>query len=204
MFDCYAEMDELFGQKPNVTPISGYDLQEKDSLNCDDDDIPADKVPVENLQDESKSKSTTHSTQKSNQALSPSFSEKSGSRERLMVVFAPTYANFLQSWQKAHETSDNACLEWDRERWHEEKVRNMEKQHFEQVKLQKQMEFDKKQHTKKYEFEKRKVELGIGTEGKEVPDGSHYSIIVIKKANCRAGTHFEINQYKVTYQVYVM
>ena len=47
-------------------------------------------------------------------------------------------------------------MEWDRERWNEEKVCNMEKQWFEEVKLQKQMEFDKKQNAKKHEFEKEK------------------------------------------------
>ncbi|MBW0562831.1 hypothetical protein O181_102546 [Austropuccinia psidii MF-1] len=38
MFPCYAEMDALFGHKPNVTPIASYDFQEKDSLSGDDDD----------------------------------------------------------------------------------------------------------------------------------------------------------------------
>ncbi|MBW0588676.1 hypothetical protein O181_128391, partial [Austropuccinia psidii MF-1] len=38
MCPCYAEMGVLFGHKPNVTPISSYDLQEKDSFNSDDDD----------------------------------------------------------------------------------------------------------------------------------------------------------------------
>ncbi|MBW0471017.1 hypothetical protein O181_010732, partial [Austropuccinia psidii MF-1] len=77
MCPCYAEMDVLFGHKPNVTPIASYDSQEKDSLNGDDDDdddvfldkennglesplnlVPLlhdedDLVQVENLQDES-------------------------------------------------------------------------------------------------------------------------------------------------------
>ncbi|MBW0551308.1 hypothetical protein O181_091023 [Austropuccinia psidii MF-1] len=74
MCPCYAEMDVLFGDKPNVTPIASYDLQEKDSFNGDDDvDAFLDKennpldsphnldpllnnddklVPEENLQDE--------------------------------------------------------------------------------------------------------------------------------------------------------
>ncbi|MBW0589598.1 hypothetical protein O181_129313 [Austropuccinia psidii MF-1] len=38
MCPCYAEVDVLFGHKPNVTPIASYDSQEKDSLNGDDDD----------------------------------------------------------------------------------------------------------------------------------------------------------------------
>ncbi|MBW0587150.1 hypothetical protein O181_126865 [Austropuccinia psidii MF-1] len=71
-------------------------------------------------------------------------------------MFAPTYANSLESRQKACETSENACLEWDRERWNEEKASNMEKQWFEEDKLQNQMEFYEKQHTEKYEFEKEK------------------------------------------------
>ncbi|MBW0523131.1 hypothetical protein O181_062846 [Austropuccinia psidii MF-1] len=50
----------------------------------------------------------------------------------------------------------NACLEWDRERWNQEKASNMEKKWFEEVKLQKQMDFEEKQHTKKHEFEKEK------------------------------------------------
>ncbi|MBW0568576.1 hypothetical protein O181_108291 [Austropuccinia psidii MF-1] len=73
-----------------------------------------------------------------------------------MDIFAPTYANLLESRQKAHETSENACLEWDRERWNEEKASNMENQQFEGVKLQKQIEFDEKQHAKKQEFKKEK------------------------------------------------
>ncbi|MBW0523379.1 hypothetical protein O181_063094, partial [Austropuccinia psidii MF-1] len=177
MCPCYAEMDVLFGHKPNVTPIASYDSQEKDSFNGDDDDVLPDKennrldsphnldpllnnddnlVPVENLQDDSQSKSITHSTQKHNQGMTPNLNDKSGSRKRLLDMFAPTYANLLESQQKARETSDNARLEWDRERWNEEKVRNIEKQWFEQVKLQNKMEFDEKQHAKKHEFEKEK------------------------------------------------
>ncbi|MBW0574405.1 hypothetical protein O181_114120 [Austropuccinia psidii MF-1] len=71
-------------------------------------------------------------------------------------MFASTYANLLESWQKAPETSENSHLEWDRERWNEEKASNMEKQWFEEVKFQKQMELDEKQNAKKYEFEKEK------------------------------------------------
>ncbi|MBW0547688.1 hypothetical protein O181_087403 [Austropuccinia psidii MF-1] len=161
MSPCYAEMDVLFGHKPNVTPIESYDSREKDSFNGDDDDdVFLDKdsphnldplqnnddhlVPEENLQVESKSKSIMHSTQKRNQALMPNLNDKSGSRKRPMDIFAPTYENLLESRQKARETSENACLEWDRERWNEEKASNMEKQRFEEVKLQKKMEFKEK------------------------------------------------------------
>ncbi|MBW0575833.1 hypothetical protein O181_115548 [Austropuccinia psidii MF-1] len=206
MCPCYAEMDVFFGHKPNVTPIASYDLQEKYSLNGDDDDdFLLDKennhldsplnldpllnnddylVQVENLQDESQSKSITQSTQKHNQALTPKFNDKSGSRKRPMDMFAPTYTNLLESWQKARETSENACLEWDRERWNEEKARNMEKQCFEEVKLQKQMEFEEKQHTNKQEFEKEKWNWECELKVKAILDGSHYSGIVIKQANC--------------------
>ncbi|MBW0574645.1 hypothetical protein O181_114360 [Austropuccinia psidii MF-1] len=178
MCNCYSEMDVLFGQKPNVTPIASYYSQEKGSLNGDDDDdflldkenngleSPLNLVPLlhneddlvqeEKLQDESVSKYITHSTQKNNQALTFNLNDKSGSRKRLMDMFAPTYANLLESRQKAHETSENDCLEWDRERWNEEKASNMEKQRFEEVKLQKKREFEEHQHTKKYEFEKAK------------------------------------------------
>ncbi|MBW0480111.1 hypothetical protein O181_019826 [Austropuccinia psidii MF-1] len=177
MCPCYAEMDLLFGCKPNVTLIASFDSQDKDGLNGDDDDVLLDKennhldsphnldpllnnddnvVPEENLQDESQSKSITHSTQKPNQAMTPNLNEKSGSRKRLLDMFAPTYANLLESQKKARETSENARLEWDRERWNEEKVRDMEKKWFEEVKLQKQMEFDEKKHAKKHEFEKEK------------------------------------------------
>ncbi|MBW0545763.1 hypothetical protein O181_085478 [Austropuccinia psidii MF-1] len=171
-------MDVLFGHKPNVTPIASYDPQEKDSLNRgDDDDVFLDKdnnglesplnqdpllnnddnlVQVKNLQDDSQIKSIKHATQKCNQAITPNSNEKSGSWKRLLDMFAPTYANLLESQEKAREISDNAHLEWDRERWNEEKVTNMEKQRFEEVKLQKQMEFDEKQHAKKHEFEKEK------------------------------------------------
>ncbi|MBW0484904.1 hypothetical protein O181_024619 [Austropuccinia psidii MF-1] len=178
MCPCYAEMDVLFGHKPIVTPIASYDSQERDSFNGDYDvDVLLDKennpldsphnldpllnnddnlVPEENLQDESQSKSIMHSTQKRNQALTPNLNDKSGSRKRPMDMFAPTYVNLLESQQKARETSENARLEWDRERWNEEKANNMEKQWFEEVKLKKQLEFEEKQHTKKYEFEKEK------------------------------------------------
>ncbi|MBW0594059.1 hypothetical protein O181_133774 [Austropuccinia psidii MF-1] len=90
-----------------------------------------------------------HSIQNHNQALTPNLNDMSGSRKRPMDMFAPTYANLLESRQKACETSENAHLEWDRERWNEEKASNMEKQWFEEVKLQ-------KKHKKKYEFEKEK------------------------------------------------
>ncbi|MBW0535151.1 hypothetical protein O181_074866, partial [Austropuccinia psidii MF-1] len=119
---CYAEMDVLFGHKPNVTPIASYDSQEKDSLNGDDDnDVLLGKenncldsphnldplvnnddhlVPEENLQYESQSKSIMHSIQKRHQALMPNLNDKTGSRKRMMDMFAPKYANFLESWQK--------------------------------------------------------------------------------------------------------
>ncbi|MBW0574230.1 hypothetical protein O181_113945 [Austropuccinia psidii MF-1] len=86
----------------------------------------------------------------------PNLNDKSGSMKRPMDMFAPTYANSLESGKRAHETSENSCLEWDRERLKEEKGINMEKQQFEELKLQKQTEFEEKQHTKKYEFEKEK------------------------------------------------
>ncbi|MBW0526508.1 hypothetical protein O181_066223 [Austropuccinia psidii MF-1] len=38
MCPCYSEMDALFDHKPNATPIANYNVQEKGSLNCDDDD----------------------------------------------------------------------------------------------------------------------------------------------------------------------
>ena len=44
MCPCYAEMDVLFGHKPNVTPIASYDSQEKDSFNGNDDDVLLDKL----------------------------------------------------------------------------------------------------------------------------------------------------------------
>ncbi|MBW0536115.1 hypothetical protein O181_075830, partial [Austropuccinia psidii MF-1] len=155
MCPSYEEMDVLFGHKPNVTPIASYYLQGKDSFNGDDD-VLLDKenncldsphnldpflnnddnlVPVENLQDALQSKSIMHSTQKRNQAMTPNLNDKSDSSKRLLDMFAPTYANLLESQQKACEISDNVCLEWDRKRWNEEKVFNMEKQQFEEVKL---------------------------------------------------------------------
>ncbi|MBW0587732.1 hypothetical protein O181_127447, partial [Austropuccinia psidii MF-1] len=103
MCPCYAEMNALFGNKPNVNLVASYDSQEKDSLNGDDDDVLSDKennglesslnvvplVQAENLQDESR-----------NQALTPNLNDKSGSRKRPMDMFAPTYANLLESRQK--------------------------------------------------------------------------------------------------------
>ncbi|MBW0568174.1 hypothetical protein O181_107889 [Austropuccinia psidii MF-1] len=166
MCPLYAEMDVIFGHKPNLTPIASYDLQDKDSFNVDDDvdvflykennglESPLNLVPflhneddlvqAENLQDESKSKSITHSTQKCNQALTPNLNDKSGSRKRPMDMFAPAYANLLESWQKVK------MLIWSGK----ERGGMKRKQQFEEVKLQKQMEFDKKQHAKKQEFKK--------------------------------------------------
>ncbi|MBW0467701.1 hypothetical protein O181_007416 [Austropuccinia psidii MF-1] len=125
MWPYYAEIDALFGHKPNATPLASHDLQKKDSLNSDDDD-------------------DIFLDQKNNGLESP-------------PILVPLLHNKddlvqgenLKDESVTHETSDNAFLEWDRERWNEEKVRNMEKQWFEEVKLQKQMEFDGKQHTKK-------------------------------------------------------
>ncbi|MBW0570440.1 hypothetical protein O181_110155 [Austropuccinia psidii MF-1] len=122
MCPCYSEMDVIFGKKPNVTPIASYDLKEKDSSNGDDDD--------DVLLD------------KNNGLESP----------LNMVIFLHNKDDLvqvenLQDESVTHETSENACLEWERERWNEEKESNMEKQQFEEVKFQKQMEFDEKQHT---------------------------------------------------------
>ncbi|MBW0580110.1 hypothetical protein O181_119825 [Austropuccinia psidii MF-1] len=180
MCPCYAEMAVLFGHNPNVTPIASYDLQEKDSFNGDDDvEVLLDKnnhlnsphnldpllnnddnlVPEENLQDDLQSKLITHSTQKHNQALLPNLNDKSGSRKRPMDMFAPTYANFLESLQKARETSENAYLEWDWERWNEEKASIMEKQQFEEVKLQDQIGIRRSNTQKNMNLKKKS---GIG------------------------------------------
>ncbi|MBW0486276.1 hypothetical protein O181_025991 [Austropuccinia psidii MF-1] len=167
MCPCYSEMDVLFSHKPNVTPIASYDLQEKDSFNGDDDvDVFLDKennpldsphnrdpllnnddnlVPEENLQDEAQSKSIMHSTQKLNQALTPNLNDKSGSRKGRWICLHQHMQICLNHGKR-----------WDRQKWNEEKARNMEKKWFEEVKLQMQMEFEEKQHTKKYEFEKEK------------------------------------------------
>ncbi|MBW0559966.1 hypothetical protein O181_099681 [Austropuccinia psidii MF-1] len=130
MCPCYVEMDVFFGQKPNVTPIASYDSQEKDSFNGGDDDVLLDKdnnglelplnldpllnnddnlVQVENLQDNSQSKSVIHATQKRNQAMTPNLNDKSGSWKRSLDMFAPTYANLLESQKNALETSENSC-----------------------------------------------------------------------------------------------
>ncbi|MBW0579859.1 hypothetical protein O181_119574 [Austropuccinia psidii MF-1] len=176
MFPCYAEMDLIFGHKPNFTPIARYESQEKDSLNGDVDvDVLLDKennclesplnlspllhneddlVQAESLLDESKSKSIKNSTQNHNQVLMPNLNNKSGSRKRPIDMFAPAYESLLESWKKACETSENAHLEWDRERWNE--ASNVEKKWFEEVRLQKQIEFEENKHTKKYDFEKEK------------------------------------------------
>ncbi|MBW0473221.1 hypothetical protein O181_012936 [Austropuccinia psidii MF-1] len=122
MCPCYVEMDVLFGHKTNLTPIASYYSQDKDSLNGGDDgDVLLDKknnglesplnldpllnnddnlVQVENLQDDSKSKFIMHSTQKRNQAMTPNLNDKSGSWKRSLDMFAPTYANFLESRKK--------------------------------------------------------------------------------------------------------
>ncbi|MBW0556292.1 hypothetical protein O181_096007 [Austropuccinia psidii MF-1] len=141
MCPCYAEMDVLFGHKPNFTPIASYDSQEKDSLNGDEDvDVSLDKenncldsphnldplmnnddhlVPKENLQVES---------------------------EKADEYVCTNICKFAAMTEKG----EHACLEWDRERWNEEKMSNVETQWFEEVKLQKQMEFEEKQHMNKY------------------------------------------------------
>ncbi|MBW0584162.1 hypothetical protein O181_123877 [Austropuccinia psidii MF-1] len=73
----------------------------------------------------------------------------------------------LQDESVTSETTENSCLEWDRERWNEEKVSNMEKKQFEEVKLKKQMEFDEKQHAQKKEFEKEKWNCELEFEEKK-------------------------------------
>ncbi|MBW0542350.1 hypothetical protein O181_082065 [Austropuccinia psidii MF-1] len=131
MCPCYAEMDVLFGHKPNVTPIASYDSQEKDSLNGNDDvDVFLDK----------------------NNGLESPLNMVSLLHNEDDLVQAEN----LQGESVTRETSENAHLEWDRERWNKEKASKMQKKWFEQVKLQKQMEFEEKKHTKKYEFEKEK------------------------------------------------
>ncbi|MBW0502970.1 hypothetical protein O181_042685 [Austropuccinia psidii MF-1] len=117
MCTCYAEMDVLFGHKPNVTPIASSDSQEKDSFNGDDDvdennglESPLNLDPllnnddnlvsVENLQDDLKIKSITHLTQKCNQEMTPNLNDKNGSRKRSLDMFEPTYANLLESKKK--------------------------------------------------------------------------------------------------------
>ncbi|MBW0519500.1 hypothetical protein O181_059215, partial [Austropuccinia psidii MF-1] len=94
---CYAEMDVLFGHKPNVTPITSYDSQGKDSLNGDDNvDVLLDK-------------------------------ENNGLESPLNLVPLLhdeddlVQAENLQDESVTHEVSENSCLEWDRERWNEEK-----------------------------------------------------------------------------------
>ncbi|MBW0470284.1 hypothetical protein O181_009999 [Austropuccinia psidii MF-1] len=126
-FPCYAEMDVLFGHNPNATPIASYDFQENDSLNGD---VLLDK-------------------------------ENNGLESTLNLVpllhneYDLVQAENLQDESVTCETSENACLEWDRERWNEEKASNMENQQFEEVKLKKKMEFEEKQHAKKQEFFKK-------------------------------------------------
>ncbi|MBW0580838.1 hypothetical protein O181_120553 [Austropuccinia psidii MF-1] len=137
-----------------------------------------------------------HSTKKRNQALRPNLNDKSGSRKRPMDMFEPTYENFLESQKKACETSENAHLEWDRERWNEAKASNMEKKRFEEVKLQREMEFEEKQHAYKYEFEtekwnhelelkekKRKMDLTIVALSSRMPIGEleHILTLINKK-----------------------
>ncbi|MBW0576321.1 hypothetical protein O181_116036, partial [Austropuccinia psidii MF-1] len=58
------------------------------------------KSIVDYLSFDQKSKSVTHSTQKCNQAFTPNLNDKSGSRKGPMDMFAPTYANLLESRQK--------------------------------------------------------------------------------------------------------
>ncbi|MBW0580389.1 hypothetical protein O181_120104 [Austropuccinia psidii MF-1] len=125
-------MDVLFGHKHNVTPFSSYDLQEKDSFNGDDDDDVL-------LDKENNGLGSTLN-------LTPLLHNEDDLVQEENLKYESV----------THETSENSCLEWDRERWNEEKESNMEKQRFEEVKLQKKMEFDEKKHTKKPKFEKEK------------------------------------------------
>ncbi|MBW0556809.1 hypothetical protein O181_096524 [Austropuccinia psidii MF-1] len=130
-------MDVIFLQKHNVTPIAGYRSQGKDRFNGDDDD--------------------------------DVFLDKENNGLESPLNLAPLLHNEddlvqvenLQDESVTCETSENACLEWDRDRWNEEKASNMEKQRFEEFKLQKQMEFDEKQNSKKQEFEKEKWNCGL-------------------------------------------
>ncbi|MBW0539490.1 hypothetical protein O181_079205 [Austropuccinia psidii MF-1] len=132
-----------FGHKPNVTPIASYDSQEKDSFNGDNDvDVLLDKENdgLESILN-----------------LDPFLHNE----DDLVQV------ENLQDESVTCETSENACLEWDREGWNEEKESNIEKQRFEEVKLQKQMEFEEKQHMKKYKFEKEKWNHELGLKEKK-------------------------------------
>ncbi|MBW0491727.1 hypothetical protein O181_031442 [Austropuccinia psidii MF-1] len=145
MCPCYAEMDVLFGHKPNVTPIASYDSQEKYSFNGDDDvDVSLDK--------------------ENNGLESPlNLDPLLHNEDDLAQV------ENLQDESVTCETSENACLEWDRERWNDEEASNMEKQWFEEVQLQKQMKFEEKQHMKKYEFEKEKWNCELELKEKQCP-----------------------------------
>ncbi|MBW0591057.1 hypothetical protein O181_130772 [Austropuccinia psidii MF-1] len=40
MFPCFAEMDSLFGNKPNVTPLATYDSQEAGLISNEDEEEP--------------------------------------------------------------------------------------------------------------------------------------------------------------------
>ncbi|MBW0576206.1 hypothetical protein O181_115921 [Austropuccinia psidii MF-1] len=132
MCPCYAEIDVLFGHQPNVTPIASYDSQEKEILNGDDDD----DVFLD----------------KDNNGLeSPLNMDPLLNNDDSLVP-----VENLQVDLETCEVTNDLHLEWDSERWNEDKMTKIEKQWFEEVKLQKQMEFDEKKHAKKHEFEKEK------------------------------------------------
>ncbi|MBW0528179.1 hypothetical protein O181_067894 [Austropuccinia psidii MF-1] len=156
-------MEALFGHKPNFTPIASYDFQEKDSLNGDDDD--------------------NHFLDKENNILESPLNLDAWLHNDDEWVQVET----LKYDYVTHETSDNACLEWDRERWNEEKVRNMEKQQFEEVKLQKQMEFDEKKHTQEYEFEKERWNQELELNEKQC----HMYLTIVALSSSRAIAELE-------------
>ncbi|MBW0584686.1 hypothetical protein O181_124401 [Austropuccinia psidii MF-1] len=158
----YAEMDVIFGHKPNFTPIESYSSQEKDSLNGDDDD----NVLLD----------------KDNDVLESPLNLVPLLHDEDDLVQAEN----LQYESVTRETSENACLEWDRERWNEEKARNMEKKWFKEVKLQKQIEFYAKKHTQnelEFKEKQRHMDLTIAALSSSRPIAELGRILTLIKKN---------------------
>ncbi|MBW0561829.1 hypothetical protein O181_101544 [Austropuccinia psidii MF-1] len=118
------------------------------------------------------------SSQKRKHSSSFNLNNTSGSRKKLSDVLSPSYSQIMIDWQKGREAHDEARLEWDKQKWNEERSaqimqteqqrlmkemeiafeweKNAECRKLEQSKIQSQLNFDMAKEAKKLDFEKEK------------------------------------------------
>ncbi|MBW0544008.1 hypothetical protein O181_083723 [Austropuccinia psidii MF-1] len=160
MCPCFAEMDSLFGHKPNVTPLATYDSQEDGLISNEDEEEPMEHkdsaiteegtITIQQNMDIAKDKLNDHveepklqdkingSSQKRKHSSSFNLNNTSGTRKKLSDVLYPSYSQIMIDWQKGREAHDEAWLEWDKQKWNEE--RNAQIMKTEQQRLMKEME----------------------------------------------------------------